>query len=328
MTSLDPSIVNKIRNKIVNAKSILLMAHRRPDGDTLGANLGMLHYLEGLGKKVNVHCEDKAPPNLAFIPRSNELIHQVTPSNYDLFISSDAADEKQTGLFETHPEIFTTRKNDLINLDHHASNTQFGGVNLVPIIASSTQVVYYLLKEFQANITPPIATCLLTGLYTDTGSFQHANTTSNTLRMAADLVSCGANLKVLAKEFFNTTPIEALRLWGKVMSRVKLTPDGVAVSAIRYRDFLETGASHEELSGLVDYLKYIPGIQYANLITEEQDKVKVSLRTIRDDVDVAKIAVGHGGGGHIKAAGFTLKGRLEEETKWKIVNDGGDGASF
>jgi bifunctional oligoribonuclease and PAP phosphatase NrnA len=320
MEDLNLQIVAQIRNRIISAKRILLMAHRRPDGDTLGANLAMLFYLEGLGKKVQVHCIDEAPHNLKFIPRSKELIHHIDPNNYDLYISCDAADDKQTGLSESVPQLFTERRNDLINIDHHASNTYFGGINLVyPNMASATQVVYTLLKHFKAHISAPIATCLLTGLYTDTGSFQHSNTTVQTMRMAADLLRSGANLKDIVKEFFKTTPVEALRLWGKVMSRVKTTPEGVAISAVKNRDFAETGSSKEDLSGLVDYLKFIPGIQYANLITEEQDKVKVSLRTIRDDVDVAQIAVQHGGGGHVKAAGFSVDGRLEEETKWKVV---------
>jgi bifunctional oligoribonuclease and PAP phosphatase NrnA len=320
MSNFDNTIAQQIRQKIVMAESILLMAHRRPDGDTLGANLAMYLYLKGLGKNVDVHCIDEVPSNLRFIPYSGSCISSFNSVDYSLFISCDAADNKQTGVSESHPEIFVQRKLDLINIDHHASNTQFGGINCVyPNMASSTQVIYNLLNIFQATISPDIATCLLTGLYTDTGSYQHSNTTAETLRMGADLVRSGADLKTLSKEFFNTIPDGALRLWGKVMARVKTTPEGVAISAVKKKDFQETGATKEDLSGLVDYLKFIPGIQYANLITEESDKVKVSLRTIRDDVDVARIAISHGGGGHIKAAGFTLEGRLEEETKWKIV---------
>ena len=320
MASLDPKVVEQIKQKIIGAKKTLLLAHKSPDGDTLGAALACYLYFKGLGKVVDVCSYDRPAEGLRFLPAVDEVIHAIDEASYDLIISFDSADPKLSGFDKSHPEIFS-RRDRHINIDHHPSNLMYAGINLVVTnCASTTQVLFYLFKHFKAIFTRDIATCLLTGLYTDTGSFMHQNTTSETLRVGSELVRFGADVASISRHFFQTKPVNQLRLWGRILGRVKRTKDDVLVSAVTKLDFDELGSNKDHLSGAIEFLKYVPGIRYAEILSEEEGgKVKGSLRTIREDVDVSAIAAGFGGGGHIKAAGFSIPGRLEQELQWKVV---------
>lgn len=320
MIKLDENLVRQIKERIISAKNIMVLAHKNPDGDTMGASLALYLYLKGLNKDVTIACYNGVADGLKFLPGLGALTHEIDESKYDLLIMMDTAVPKLSGLMDERPEIFNN-KGKLINIDHHSSNSNFAGINLVvPDSASTTQILYYLFKEFKAIFTRDIATCLLTGLYTDTGSFMHQNTTAETLRVGGALLRHGADMASISKNFFNTKPVNQLRLWGRVLDRSKLTEDGVVMSAITNSDLQELGADKEQLSGAIEYLKYVPGIRYAEILVEESDgRVKGSLRTIRDDVNVSDIAAEHGGGGHVKAAGFTMPGRLEREVSWKVV---------
>lgn len=323
MVQLDESVVEQIKQKIIGAQKTLLIAHKNPDGDTLGASLAFFWYLKGLGKDVDVACFNEPGEGLQFLPGVEHMIYDFNDSDYDLVMSFDSADPKLSGFDTSHPEVFS-RKDRHINIDHHMSNLMYAGINLVLTdCASTTQVLYYLMKSFKGIFTRDIATCLLTGLYTDTGSYMHQNTTADTLRVGSDLLAHGADLASLSKHFFNTKPVNQLRLWGRILSRAKMTEDDVIVSAIMQNDLQELGANTDQLSGAIEFLKYVPGIRYAEILSEDASgRVKGSLRTIRDDVDVSAIAGQYGGGGHVKAAGFSIPGRLQRQVQWKVV--GGD----
>lgn len=320
MIQLDEQIVSQIKQKIIAAKRTLLLAHKNPDGDTLGSSLAFYLYLKGLGKKVDIACYDQAPESASFLPGSQDIIQEFNDEDYDLVVSFDSADPKLSGFDKKHPKLFE-RTGRHINIDHHKSNLMFGDINLVQTdCASTTQILYYLFKEFKAIFTREISTLLLTGLYTDTGSFMHQNTTPDTLRVGAQLVKTGADVTAISKHLFNTKPVHQLRLWGRILNRAKKTKEGVVVSAITQADLTELGASRDHVSGAIEFLKYIPDIKYAEILTEEEGgKVKGSLRTIRDDVDVSAIAATMGGGGHVKAAGFSIPGKIEEEVQWRVV---------
>ncbi len=323
MIRLDDNLVQDIKQKIIAAQNILLIAHKNPDGDTLGASTAMLWYLKGLAKRVDLACFNEPADGLKFIPGADQIIYDFQEADYDLIISFDTADPKLSGFDQSKPAVFR-RKERHINIDHHPSNLMFAGTNLVVTqSASTTQILYYLFKEFKAIITRDIATCLLAGLYTDTGSFMHQNTNAETLRVGSALLAHGADVASIAKHCFNTKPVNQLRLWGRVLSRAKLSEEGVLMSAITQQDYRELGANKDQISGAIEFLKYVPGISYAEILSEEEGgRVKGSLRTIREDVDVSAIASEHGGGGHVKAAGFSIPGQLEREIKWKVVANG------
>lgn len=309
------------KKSLLGAGRILIVSHKNPDGDTLGAGLGLYCLLRDLGKSADLLCASSIPEYLKFLPFHDRYKNDYEPQNYDLIIAADIADKNVSGLTETHPMLWDgSLKERIIDIDHHPFNTEFGFLNIIDTTkASATVILFDLLEACDFQITADIATCFLTGLYTDTGSFMHQNSTSSAMKVAGQLLRKGGNMALITKHIFRTTHVKTMRLWGKVFSRIKVSKNGVAMSALTESDYMECNAMREDVAGVVDYLKYIPGVKYASLLTEDQGKVKGSLRTIHDDVNVQEIASKFGGGGHVKASGFTVPGRLQREETWKVV---------
>lgn len=313
--------VIQIGNEIEKAKNILLISHKNPDGDTVGSTLALSDYLTSLQKKVTPVCIDIMPEPFYFLPHIKTYEQEFKSDDFDLVIILDCGADYMTGLTDTHPELFDKSKT-VINIDHHPSNNNFGTYNLVKTNAcSTTRIIFEIFKILNWEINRNIATCLLTGLFTDTGSFMHSNTKSSTLRTAGKLLAKGADLRAIRKHIFNTTPLSTLRLWGRVLKNIHINNEGITMTVLNEKDFEETQADYSELSGVIDYVNSIPGSDFSVMLTERDGKVKGSLRTLKDDIDVANIAGQFGGGGHKKAAGFTLPGHLEKEVRWKVVED-------
>lgn len=311
--------LQKIDALVKRSQRILIISHRNPDGDTIGAGLGLYHALSLMGKSPEVLCIDPPADVFAFMPGIEQYQVGEPTLNYDAYFIVDAGATHLTGFHESHPELFD-KSLEVVNIDHHQSNDFYGKYNLVmPDVASATAVVFEMLEQLNYPVDRHAATCLLTGVYTDTGSFMHSNTSAEILRIAAKLLSKGANLRSISKDIFNTTKISTMRLWGRVLRNVTQTEDKVTMSVLRKKDFEDTGADYSEITGVVDYINSVPGSQYSVILTERDGKVKGSLRTLKEEVNVADIASSFGGGGHTKAAGFAIEGRLEKEVKWKVV---------
>lgn len=317
---LDKNELKGIEEAIKKAETILLIPHKSPDGDTLGSALGLYHSLKQMGKKPTVDCVDEPPPVFNFVPGIETVRQGLEHIDYDLVFILDAGATHLTGVHERYPELFD-KSREVINIDHHPTNTSYGRYNLVmPGAASATMVVYQMISDLGMPLDRHAATCLLTGIYTDTGSFMHSNTDAETMRIAARLLAKGANLRGISHDIFNTTKISTMRLWGRVLRNIYRTPDRVTMSVVTLKDFEECGATYDEMTGVVDYVNSVPNSAYSVILTEKEGAVKGSLRTLNEDVDVSAIAGQFGGGGHTKAAGFTVKGRLEKEIRWKVVD--------
>ena len=238
----------------------------------------------------------------------------------DAVVIVDCAEPKQTGLHESHPDLFDGTY-PCINIDHHPSNPLYGTANFVySEAASACEIVVALADALKWTIDGDIATCLLTGVYTDTGGLLHSNTTTSVYRTVARLLRAGARRQEIVDAVFRTAKLSTLKLWGRVLEKISLTDEGGAISALTQGDFRATGAHHSELTGAIDYVNAIPGMRFSLILSErEGGVVKGSLRTLRDDVDVAKMAGKFSGGGHKKAAGFSLPGKLQSEVRWKVV---------
>lgn len=311
--------LQKIDALIKNNKRFLIIPHKSPDGDTIGAALAMYQVLLNMGKLPDIICRDPYPEEFAFLPNIEVFRSGEPKFDYDAYLILDAGATHLTGFRESHPELFD-KSMEVINIDHHPSNDLYGRYNIVKDdAASTTMVLYEMFQELGYDIDRFTATCLLTGIYTDTGSFMHSNTRSDVLRVAGRLLAKGANLRSLAKEVFNTTKISTMRLWGRVLKSISQTEEGITMSVVKQKDFIDTGADYSEMTGVVDYINSVPGSEYSVILTERDGKVKGSLRTLQDEVNVADIAAAFGGGGHTKAAGFTLPGRLKQEVRWKVV---------
>lgn len=228
---------------------------------------------------------------------------------HDLIITLDAPDLTQLGeLHNQYPALF--REIPIINVDHHSTNAYFGTVNVVDITATSTgEILVGLIEALGQNlIDVDVATCLLTGIISDTGSFQHANTTPKSLTVAAQMVAFGARQQEIIKHLFKTKQLTTLKLWGQVLSRLQFDPQTkFAWATATFKDLEATGASKEDFTGLIDELMTsIPGAEVVLLLTErEPGMVYGSIRTAQG-VDAAAIAGLLGGGGHPGAAAFQL----------------------
>ena len=305
---------------MLQAQRVVIISHKNPDADAVGANLALREALERLGKTVSSACVDLPPEDCDFLPGYEDFVQEVNFLDYDLVVSVDCGGHKVLGFHEKQPELLDRGRVKLVNIDHHESNDHFGNVNIVmPQTPSTCFILYLMFTSYGWNITQTMATALLHGLYFDTGSFMHSNTDAQTLRIAGRLKALGGNHELCVKKQFKTKSIEKLRLWGLGLSRAELNSQRAVVSAIRQEDLKQTGADLEDLSGLINYLNHVPESRFCVLLTEDgEGKIKSSMRTLDDKVDLSKIAELFGGGGHKKAAGFTISGRIQEKRVWMI----------
>lgn len=320
-----PEIALQIGDMIDAAQKIAIISHRNPDGDTSGSGLAMREMLKNSGKYIENICVDELPTSFKYMPGVQHYVHDFRIEDFDLIITVDAAAKHQTGFHNLKPELFSG-KTPLINIDHHISNQMFGTVNLVDADACSTTAV--LLDMFEVlhwNITSDAATCLLNGLMTDTGSLQHSNSTPDAFRSAAKMLAAGADLPAIEKNVFRTTPVETMKLWGEILQRIDVDSEEVVTSTVTEKDFYKTKADPKDASGAIDYLNMVPNAKYSLLLTERGGMVKGSFRTQRDDVNVSDIAGKMGGGGHVKAAGFTAPGKLQIERKFRVLSEAESG---
>lgn len=308
--------VNKLQGAIIESQNILLVIHRRPDGDAIGSVLAMRNYLLELDKQVFCFCVDAPSENFNYLSDiksiSNDL-DEVVKNNFDLCITLDCGDISMTKIDEVLKN--KSFKLGLVNIDHHITNNKYGNINIVIEKASSTsEVIYIIFKTLNAEIDPHTATCLLTGILTDTGNFTNGGTTIQSIESASELLKIGANIKeVINANFFNKN-IETLKLWGEVLKRITYDEKlQMVVTAIFADDIKKFNLSDSDATeGISNYLNNLSKEIKFSLVLKDDGagKVKGSMRTTRDDIDVSKIAKTFGGGGHKKAAGFEVSGKL------------------
>lgn len=306
------------------AARVHCICHRNPDGDAIGSMLGMGLLLEQAFPELEVHfrCVDPVPETFLFLPAANRVegppdASFINPKE-DVFVFLDIAEPKLTEMHETHPQLFDTSFPSML-FDHHPTNTKFARMNFIQTNAASTcEIIVQFADALKWEIGTDVGTCLLTGVYTDTGGLLHSNTTSQVYRTVARLLRAGASRQQIVNEIFRTAKLSTLRLWGRVLEKISLTDEGGAISAVTEGDFRATGADYSELTGAIDYVNAVPGMRFSLILSERDGKVKGSLRTLRDDVDVSAMAGRLSGGGHKKAAGFALPGKLKPEIRWKV----------
>lgn len=260
--------------------------------------------------------EDKI--NIIVVPKKGKLSakHLTTldvGSTYDLIVVVDSADLSLLGSFYTdNMDMFSSTP--ILDVDHHISNTRFGQLQLIdPTAASATEVLYLWFMShptWKTLITPDVATLLLTGLITDTRSFQNPNTTPKSLEVAANLLDLGARQQEIIQHIYKTKPLSTLKIWGRALNKIQVDPDAKIVwSSVSREDLQEMGATSKETHGILDELiSTVPDADVHILFTEVEDGgFKASLRS-STAIDV-NILAGQlfGGGGHARAAGFRIK---------------------
>lgn len=312
-------ITDAIIEEMKKSVKIAILTHRNADGDTLGAALALSDFFEMNGQQVSLFNPGNISSVFDFMNGVKNISKEFDPSEYDLVIAVDCAASYMTGFTDTFPELFQQTQS-FINIDHHHfTNDNFGTHNLVIDSPSTTCIIFQLFQNYQIPITSNMATNLLMGLLGDTGSFMHSNTTSQAYRIASQLLARGAQLSSITREVFLKKDIKTLRVWGMILENFTLDEDGVVVVAVTEDDLKKFHATHEDISGVIDYLNSIQEAEYCLILTEKGKNVKGSLRT-QKDVDVSQIAAKFGGGGHKKASGFVIPGKLKKRTIWEIVD--------
>jgi len=258
---------------------------------------------------------------------SGDVSFDHGPHKYDLIITVDTGDLEQLGRFyEDNPEIFSSIP--LINIDHHASNSNFGKINYIDIMSSATtELLISLIEDIETEydkklMDEDIATLLLAGIITDTGSFQNANTSPRSFANSALLIKYGARQQEIIQHVFKTKNLSTLKLWGRILTKMKTDEEHAIVwSTISRSDFDDTGSTDDETGGIIDELmSNAPDTEIILLLKQKENGlISGSLRTTTAAVDASQIAELFGGGGHVQAAGFRIESDNIEKTEQMVI---------
>ena len=308
--TIDTTLLQAFQAEIGKADKILIGTHLNPDGDALGSALGLALYLESIGKNVEVLCHHEAPRNLRFLPTVSRVRQTPIGSDFDLGIIVDLESFERLGTTAPFFEAISR----LVVIDHHVPHEAPGDLRIVDIGSAATALILTrLLEALGADISADMATCLYTGISTDTGSFRFRNTSSDALSAAALLLEKGANLELVSEEIFQNRQLSSARLLGHALETMKLDmKDQLAWGVLSHDNFEWAKATDEDTEGFVNELLSIETVQIAALLREAKPgKIRCSLRS-RRGYDVAEVAREFGGGGHKNAAGCNFEGSLED----------------
>ncbi len=299
--------MNDFIREIEAADSIAILGHIRPDGDCVGSTVGLYNYIvSNYNKKVQIYLEEFSKEFL-MLKNADRIKHETDDETYELCIVCDCGDLDRTGDFVKYYE----NAKRTICVDHHISNTGFGDVCYVDVDAcSAAEAIFKLLDADRINTDT--AECLYMGIVHDTGVFKHGNTTFNAMNTAGILIEKGARPHVVIDETFYKKTFVQNKLLGLALTKAVLFADGKIInSVLTSKDFESVGATSLDTDGIVDQLRITEGVETAFFMYQTgTDTFKISLRA-NNIVDVSRIACSHGGGGHIKAAGFSMTGDPE-----------------
>lgn len=322
---LDTDLVNGALTRLLAAPRVVLVTHQHPDGDALGSTLALKFALEQCGRVVAAVCRDDAPYVFRFLPGLESFDRELRLRAGDVLVTLDCGDLSRTGFTDVVRSVAGPRGR-LINIDHHQRNDlhKVATMNLVSSEASSAaELVYELVWRLNVRFTKQIATCILAGIYNDTGGFRHSNTTPRVLGIASELMRAGGRLREITRHVATFRSVPSLRLWGVALERIRYhTQLGIVASVITQTDLARCGALHEDIAGAVNLINHVPEARMALLAAELVDgSIKASLRTELNTVDVAALANLFGGGGLKKAAGFSIRGSIHVDAAgdWQIV---------
>jgi phosphoesterase RecJ-like protein len=302
--------MKKLDDYLTGKQSIGIAGHVRPDGDCAGSTLAVYNYICDHYPDAYVRLFLEPIPNIfKFLQRSEEIVSEYTDDTvFDLFITLDCGD---TGRLGGAAKYFEGAAHTLC-VDHHVSNQSFAEDNYIfPDASSTCELVFELMDR--EKITKEIAECLYTGMVHDTGVFQYSCTSAKTMNIAGQLMEMGIDYPKIVDETFYTKTFAQNRILGQALLNARLFLDGkVIVSVITKKEMEEYGVLPKHLDGIVHQLRVTKDVTVAAFLYENEDgSFKGSLR-VNGDFNVAEIAVGFGGGGHVKAAGFSVDGPAEE----------------
>ena len=304
----------EVANRLCELDDFVVCGHVSPDGDCLGSQLALAAVLRRLGKRVSCVLVKDEPVEanlLRVLDGAQDLVfagaYKGAPG---AFVGVDVPTRERIGeaacaLLDQAPFSFT--------IDHHAVDaTMCDMVYVDPDAASTTMLIWELAGYLGVERTGAVANCCYTGLVTDTGRFQYQNTDERCMRLAAEMVAAGADPASVSREVFQNRTYASMRLEATAIMRAEFSDDGAtALGYLTREDFARFGAQKSDAEPVIDALRRIEGVRVACMLREQEDCIRGSLRA-KDDTDVSAIARTFGGGGHVAAAGFTLRCTLDD----------------
>jgi phosphoesterase RecJ-like protein len=303
---------------IAGARHALVATHENPDADTLGAALGVAGIVEHHGGRATLISTDPVPPLYGFLEGMDRFASDPDDAgDYDLLVVCDCGTlDRLGGVRERHAALFERLPRVLV--DHHASNTDGGERDWVdPGAAATCELVALLAAKLAVPLESgggAMAAALMAGIVMDTSTFAHPNSTPRTLVVSAALVAAGAPLSEISRRLYRSKPDAQLRLFGRALDRLEVTPGGRVIhSSLSDADLAATSTLSSHSEGLIDLLAQSETAEVAILFKEAgPSSTRVSVRTKPGGVDATVLTGAFGGGGHARAAGATIAAPLPE----------------
>ena len=316
---IDPAAADRALELMTQAQRVLVPTHQNVDADGLATPLALMHALKPLGVEiVPVISDGILPKTLEFLPGIRKALRYGTDAlpDFDLICMLDCSDRKRLGAFYDDDPERVEGKYPIVNVDHHVTNDLFGVVNIVvPDAAATAEILAELIAYWQLPLTRTIAQCLLAGIYGDTLGLRTDATRPRTMRTSAALVDAGANPAAITDALFRIKPRSSVCLWEQVLRNVGW--EGALIWTEVNREILaKCGADASEAEGIVNFLSGTEGSRAAAMLYQTDSGYRASMRSLSEDVDVAKIASVFGGGGHPRAAGCVVPGGEAERNEF------------
>lgn len=306
-TQTENCSLEEIAQQIQAVQDIALISHTVPDADTLGTCFGLKYALTKLGKSVTLYTDAALPQYLSFLFSDYVVYSEVKA--HPLCISIDCGDLERIG---ARSDLLSAAACS-INIDHHPTNTRYAKLNYVDAKAAATgEIIYALIKMLHVAFDLQLATCIYTALTGDTGSFRYSNTTPETMRIAAEMLTYGVDTWKINKSVFEDMSLPEVRLRGELARSIQSYANGKVCAVMLTEQMCSReGIAITDMDHIVDIPRTVQGCEVSASFKESGEKIKVSLRS-NAYVDVSQIAMQFGGGGHRRAAGFSVSGTMEE----------------
>jgi len=327
-----------------SSERILIIAHLRPDGDALSSVAALRLLGLNLGKEVSSFCQDKNQELFDYLPGVNTIysdlgslkrglgINDSLRDYFDLIIVADCGSLARTAIGDDILE-FKHKGGQVIEFDHHPRIDDYADLEIrYPELSSTAELVYNFIVANKLSFNRDLADCILTGILTDTGNFLYPSASDATMKAAAAALAAGARYNKIANYVWRNKDMAMIKMWGLALERLKLNPRYQLAFAVITRDDiinifgqdnLDSAAESDFFSGLAGFLSNLSGAKAVMLLYEDRrGLVKGSLRSTPNGMLVGKLARALGGGGHERAAGFTLPGTLEQiDNQWVLVDN-------
>ena len=307
--------LDNILEEIKKAESIVILTHENPDGDAVGSSIAMYLGLKEIGKTPDIIIPE-FPRAFENLPGIENIKKESDIENYDLAIALDTASIKMLNGYSKYFEDAKTK----IVIDHHSSNTMFGDYNYVDQDSPAcAQLLLVLFNYFNIEVSKEIGTAILAGIITDTGGFRYDGVTAETFELVAGLCQKGVKVSKVYQKVFASTSKSKFFLHRIALDRLELLDnEKIAFTYITKNDENSVGAENGDYDGIVEQGRDIEGVEISIFLRETEKGIKASLRS-KDYVNVSELCRIFGGGGHIRAAGCTIPGTIEQ-VKTQILN--------